>query len=82
MPGTPPDWAVPANITQDSLGTWSEKDFVKTLKTGINPSGATLRLPMAKILKYTPKFSDTELKALWAYVKTVQGPGSKTKDGF
>jgi len=82
MPGTPPDWAVPANITQDSLGTWSEADFLKTLKTGVNPSGAKLRLPMAMILKYTPKFSDTELKALWAYVKTVKGSAEKGKDGF
>ncbi len=82
MPGTPPDWAVPANITQDALGSWSEADFIKTLKTGVNPSGAKLRLPMAMILKYTPKFSATELKALWAYIRTVQGTPIKGKTDF
>lgn len=82
MPGTPPDWAVPANITQDALGGWSEADFIKTLKTGVNPSGAKLRLPMAMILKYTPKFSNTELKALWAYIRTVQGTPIKGKTDF
>jgi len=82
MPGTPPDWAVPANITQDSLGTWSEADFIKTLKSGVNPSGSKLRLPMAMILKYTPEFSTTELRALWAYIRTVKGEPAKGKDDF
>lgn len=71
--GTPPDWFPAANLTQDALAGWTEADFIKTLKTGVNPSGSALRNPMTLILKYTPKFSDTELKALWKYLKTVKG---------
>ena len=82
MPGTPPDWAVPANITQDALGDWNEAGFVKTLRTGVNPSGTKLRAPMTMILKYTDKFTKTEIRALWAYIRTVKGPAGKGKNAF
>jgi len=81
MPGTPPDWVVPANITQESLGTWSEADFIKTLKTGVNPGGSTLRMPMAMNIKYTAQWSETEYKAVWKFLKTVKGKPAG-KDGF
>lgn len=71
--GTPPDWFPAANLTQDALADWTESGFIKTLRTGVNPSGSQLRNPMTMVLKYTPKFSDTELKALWMYLKTVKG---------
>ena len=73
MNGAPPDWVAAANITQDALGTWSEADFIRTLKTGVNPSGSKLRLPMSMNIKYTAQWSDTEYKAVWAFLKTVKG---------
>lgn len=80
MPGAPPDWVPAANITQDSLGTWSEADFIKTLKTGVNPSGSALRMPMKMNIKYTAQWTDVEYKAAWAYLKTVKG--APDKSGF
>jgi cytochrome c5 len=71
--GSPPDWFPAANLTQDALSDWTEAGFIKTLRTGVNPSGSQLRNPMTKTLKYTPKYSETELKALWIYLKTVKG---------
>lgn len=70
IPGGDPHWPPAAGLTPDALGGWSEADFIKTMRTGKNPSAATLRAPM--VVKYTAQFSDDELKALWAYLKTVK----------
>jgi hypothetical protein len=59
------------NITSDKetgIGVWTEDDFVKAVKTGIVPNGqSSLRYPMIPYLNLT----DTELKAIYAYLKTV-----------
>lgn len=70
IPGGDPSWPPAANLTPDSIGGWSEADFIKTLRTGKNPSAAPLRFPM--IVRYSAQFSDDELKALYAYLKTVK----------
>lgn len=73
--GAPPDWAPAANITTDALGTWTRKQFMATLRTGVNPSGHQERLPMTMILKYTKDFTDVELEALWAYLQQPVADG-------
>lgn len=58
------------NLTPDKetgLGNWTEEQFVKTLKTGIRPSGPALRFPMVPFTALT----DEEAKAIWAYLQTV-----------
>jgi hypothetical protein len=59
------------NISPDNetgIGGWTEEDFVKAVKTGIVPNGQpSLRYPMIPYLN----LSDTELKAINAYLKTV-----------
>jgi len=71
IPGTPPDWPEPLNITPGSeLAAWDEADFIQALRTGVTPSGRELRnefMPW-EIMK---NMTDDELKALWMYLQTV-----------
>jgi mono/diheme cytochrome c family protein len=73
IPGFPSDWPPAPNITfggGSALPTWSEQDFINTIRTGKTPMKKELRG------KYMPwgsyKFmSDDELKAVWAYLKSL-----------
>jgi cytochrome c553 len=71
IPGTPPDFKDPQNLTPDPSGlkNWSEADFLRAMREGKRPDGTELD-------KFMPwrdfrQMSDTELKALWAYLQTV-----------
>ena len=59
------------NITMDEetgIGRWSEEDFIRAVKTGIMPGGqAATRPPM----KPYADLSDSEAKAIFAYLKTI-----------
>lgn len=58
------------NLTPDKetgIGNWTEEDFLKTMKMGVNPQGKTFRYPMTR----TPEFSDDEIRAIYAYLRTV-----------
>lgn len=50
-------------------GSWSEADFVKTIRTGVTPEGHQLsdNMPWKEFSKY----SDDELKAIWAYLHSL-----------
>lgn len=67
----PPDWPPAADLTQAALGSWKEADFIKAMRSGINPQGKQIQAPMP--IKMTAQFSETELKALWLYLQTVKG---------
>lgn len=59
-----------ANITMDpetGIGKWSYEDFYKALKEGKRPDGLALRYPMLPL----SNLNDSEIKGLWAYLKTV-----------
>lgn len=65
----PPDWPHAANLTPDGrLAKWSEEDFLKTLRTGKRPDGTDVNPVMPRAFG---QMNDTELKALWAYFKTL-----------
>ena len=49
---------------------WSEEDFIKAIRTGITPSGHQLDPEFMPWEDYG-KFYDDELKAIYAYLKTV-----------
>lgn len=66
----PPDWPAASDITQAALGKWTEADFIKTMKSGVNPSGTQIRPPMP--IHLISQYSDTELKSLWMYLQTVK----------
>jgi mono/diheme cytochrome c family protein len=62
----------PANITPDSatgIGRWSEDDFVRTIRTGVDPTGHRLDtfMPWAEYRRMT----DDDLRAIYRYLRTV-----------
>jgi len=64
--------AKPANITPDpiaGIGTWSEADFVRAMRTGAEPSGDTLNpfMPWPELKRMT----DDDLHAMFVYLRTV-----------
>ncbi len=70
IPGAPPDWPVSRNLTPGGdLAKWSEADFIRALQTGTRPDGKQLNpvMPLA-----FGKMTDTEHKALWLYLQSLQ----------
>ncbi len=58
------------NLTPDEetgIGKWTEEQFVNALRTGIVPNGPALRPPMMPFVYLT----DSEAKAIYAYLRTV-----------
>ena len=69
IPGTPPSWPPARNITPTGIGSWSEGDFVKAMRTGVRPDGSMMKEPMP--WQNLSKMTDVEIKAMWAYLRTV-----------
>jgi hypothetical protein len=71
IPGTPPDFPVPTNLTPHPSGLqdWSFADFERLLDTGKRKNGTQLDpfMPLAALAK----FDATERQALWAYLRSV-----------
>lgn len=72
---TPPKgWpANPDNLTPDTatgIGRWSERDFLRTLRTGVNPQGDTLHpfMPWREVRRMT----DDDLRAIYRYLRTLE----------
>ncbi len=66
--GSPSDPAA-TNISPAGIGTWSEADFVRTLRSGKDPKGHDLN-------RFMPwpsygQMSDDELAAIWMYLRSV-----------
>ena len=69
-PGTGP------NLTPGGeLGSWTEADFVQTLRTGVTPTGKNLD-PEMMPWKQVGQMTDDELKAIWLYLQSL--PAIKT----
>jgi mono/diheme cytochrome c family protein len=67
----PPDWPKAANLTPHASGhlaNWTEADFLKTIRTCQRPDGTTLDPVMPRIFG---QMNDTELKAIWVYLKSL-----------
>ena len=59
------------NLTMDEetgIGSWTEETFIKAVKTGILPDGQPALRPPMKPYTY---LSDGEVKAIYAYLKTI-----------
>ncbi|HER10103.1 MAG TPA: cytochrome c [Bacteroides sp.] len=59
-----------SNLTMDGetgLGTWTEEEFIKTLRFGMRPDGKPLRFPMMP----APMITDEEASSIWAYLQTI-----------
>jgi len=69
-PGDPSSPLAPNLTPGGELRAWSEADFIKALRTGVTPSGTQLRenfMPW----KSKGQMTDDELKAVWAYIKSL-----------
>jgi mono/diheme cytochrome c family protein len=71
--GGDPSWPPAANLTPgpDGLGGWTFEQFVGAMREGRRPDGTALRPPMANVSTYTASMTETELQALWSYVRSV-----------
>jgi mono/diheme cytochrome c family protein len=71
--GGDPSWPPAANLTPgpDGIGPWSLEDFTRALREGKRPNGTALGQPMANVTVYTRSMTDTELGALWSYLRSV-----------
>jgi mono/diheme cytochrome c family protein len=59
-----------ANLTPDSetgIGDWTEEQFAKALRTGLQPDGEALSPAMPMF----DEFSSDETHAIWAYLRTL-----------
>ena len=68
LPGEPR----PPRLTPEGpLAAWSERDFLRTLRTGTTPDGRGLDeayMPWRRI----GRMSDPELKAIWRYLRSLE----------
>jgi len=69
VPGTPPEFPDSRNLTPAALGSWKEEDFFRAIRSGKRPDGSAID-PFMPWQTYA-KMSDTELSALWAYLRTL-----------
>lgn len=64
--------ANPSNLTPDvetGIGTWSEGDFVNTIRTGVNPAGDSLHVFMP--WREYRRMEETDLRAIYRYLRTL-----------
>lgn len=71
IPGTPPDFKPPANITPAGIGHYSEADFFAALREGKRPGGTMLDT-MYMPVRWTKLMTDDEIRAAFMFLKTVQ----------
>lgn len=65
--------ANPANLTPDTatgIGKWSEEDFLRTLRTGVNPAGDSLHAFMP--WRQVGRMTDDDLRAIYRYLRTLR----------
>lgn len=73
IPGVPPSWPEASNLTfhETGLAGWAFEEFETLMRTGETPSGRTVQS------RYMPwknfrHMSDTETKAVWVYLQSLE----------
>ena len=77
----PPFKVTASNITQDKdtgIGTWSEADIKKLLRTGLRPNGVAIASIMPT--GFYGIISDSDMDAIVAYVRTIKPVNNKVPD--
>ena len=62
----------PSNLTPDrdtGIGTWTEADFLQTMRTGVNPAGTSLNPFMP--WRQMQRMSTDDLSAIYRYLRTL-----------
>jgi mono/diheme cytochrome c family protein len=65
-----------SNITPVGIGSWSDDEFIRAVRTHVRPNGS--KIDDAMPLAYG-QMTDEELKAIRAFLRTVAAKGEKTK---
>ncbi len=68
-PGFAPNDPPVANITPSGIGNYSEADFIRAMREGKRPAGTPISETMP--WKSFAKFSDGELRSIFAFLQTV-----------
>lgn len=72
--GPPPGGA---NLTRDgAVKRWTERDFVRAMRTGRRPDGSEIAASMPRDYG---SLTDTELRALWLYLQSVPSKVSRPR---
>jgi len=73
VPGGDPSWPPAANLTPvaGGFGGWTYEQFVRAMREGVRPDGNEILYPMSMVTEYTRSMTDTELQALWAYLRSL-----------
>jgi cytochrome c553 len=77
--GAPPDWPAASNLTpheSTKIRQWDEAQFVSVLRTQQRPDGSKLSPVMPAAFGL---MNDVELKALWAYIRTLPPAAAGTR---
>ena len=69
IPGGPPDWPKPANLTPTGLGQYTQETFIRALREGVKPDGSKIDpfMPVGA----TRLMTDVEIVAVYKYLRTL-----------
>jgi len=73
IPGFPASWPPALNLTWgegSALPSWTDEDFITTMRTGKTPEGLQLRSAYMPWTSYQ-YMDDDELRAVWVYLKSL-----------
>ena len=76
----PPDWPPAANLTPHTEGRiakWDETNFITALRTSKRPDGTEINPVMPRAFA---QLNDVELKALFAFLKTIPAAATGSHD--
>ncbi len=79
VPGGDPKWPPARNLTPHATGlaTWDYADFERAMIDGVRPDGTPLKLPMTFVMPYAKNMKPVELRALWAYLVSLEPVNKK-----
>ncbi|MDP1547041.1 MAG: cytochrome c [Anaerolineales bacterium] len=68
-PPNPAAPAVPGLAAGSEVASWSEAEFIQTIRTGVTPSGR----PLTEFMPWTEfrNMTDNQLKAIWLYLNSL-----------
>jgi mono/diheme cytochrome c family protein len=69
IPGAPPEFKPPANLTPTGIGHYTFADFERALREGLRPDGSKLD-PMMPV-HATRLMTPVEMAATWKYLRTL-----------
>lgn len=69
IPGGPPDWPKPSNITPTGIGHYTQDGFVAALRSGRRPDGTEINPFMP--INATKLMTDVEIVAVYKYLTTL-----------